>query len=162
MKLCRGDRVRYLGPTDHEFRVTHGQIYTVAGTYPEPPMKGAQPRDEVAIYVDDPKDDVGGVLAFPAAHFVDAEPVADEADIPVVVPDRAALALALWRAQAELGRAIVQIQDAMLAYPAMVNDIGDRLESALAAFHATHGPNLRAVALKLDQLTIAAATKEVP
>jgi hypothetical protein len=73
MELKPDDFVRYNGPTDCAFRVTHGETYRVFGHYPEPPMKGWKPRDEVSIRVEDQRDDFGGVVRLAASHFEKVE-----------------------------------------------------------------------------------------
>ncbi len=63
-RLAHDDLVRYIGPTDRDFRVTHGQTYHTFGTYPKPAL-----RDEISICVNDPNDDFGGVVSRPANLF---------------------------------------------------------------------------------------------
>jgi hypothetical protein len=83
-----GQRVRYIGPTSREDGVKHGETYTVFGNYSGPYTEtyidhGPKMdrcvvkkivRDEVAVYVDDPDDQFGGVVGFPPDRFESIEP----------------------------------------------------------------------------------------
>ncbi len=64
--LKHGDKVKYIGPKGWDRLLVPGQTYTCCGMYPEPPLKGWRDRDEIGVYVDDPRDDFGGVIAVPA------------------------------------------------------------------------------------------------
>jgi hypothetical protein len=69
MQLKHGDKVVYIAPSDRDFGVVQGHVYTVFGNYPPIPMPGLRQSDEVSIYVDDPGDAFGGVVDLPASCF---------------------------------------------------------------------------------------------
>jgi hypothetical protein len=77
-KPKRGDSVKYIGHTDRDLHVKHGETYSVFGYYPCNPDKNGvldksmprSNRDEISIRVDDPKDDFGGVISLAAKDFV--------------------------------------------------------------------------------------------
>jgi hypothetical protein len=69
LKLKHGDKVVYIAPSDRDFGVVQGHVYRVFGSYPPIPTPGLRQSDEVSIYVDDPDDAFGGVVALPAKCF---------------------------------------------------------------------------------------------
>lgn len=67
-----GQRVRYVGPTDWDFRVRNGEVYTVFGDHPDlrtvPP---SCPANFLTICVPDVGDRFGGVVGVPEDCFVE-------------------------------------------------------------------------------------------
>jgi hypothetical protein len=72
-----GDKAKYVGSTDRDFRVTNGETYVVFGFHPRNPnehgvLDASMPRSnqaEISVYVNDPDDDFGGVISLPAHYF---------------------------------------------------------------------------------------------
>lgn len=69
MILTRGDKVRYIGTHKYLGIIAPGTVLKVFGSFPETPMKGWKPRNEVSVRVDDPADDFGGAVSIPVNYL---------------------------------------------------------------------------------------------